>query len=62
MIEAPIRFYVTENTDGSAALSYKAPSFVFAPDMDEGGEALRAVASELDAIFAAIAGRALADE
>lgn len=58
MIEAPIRFYVTEDPDGTATLSYKLPSFVFAPYMDEGGDALRAVASELDAIFAAIAARA----
>jgi uncharacterized protein (DUF302 family) len=62
MIEAPIRFYVTENADGTATLSYKTPSFVFAPYMNEGGDDLRAVAAELDAIFAAIADRALADE
>jgi uncharacterized protein (DUF302 family) len=62
MIEAPIRFYVTENADGAATLSYKTPSFVFAPYMDEGGDALRGVATELDAIFAAIAERALASE
>ena len=60
MIEAPIRFYVTENPDGTATLSYKRPSFVFAPYMDEGGAELRAVATELDAIFAAIAARAVA--
>jgi uncharacterized protein (DUF302 family) len=30
-IEAPIRFYVTENADGTADLSYKTPSFVIAP-------------------------------
>lgn len=58
MIEAPIRFYVTENPDGTATLSYKTPGFVFAPYFDEGGEALRAVAAELDARFAAIAARA----
>lgn len=55
MIEAPIRFYVTENEDGTATLSYKTPSFVFAPYIDEGGEALATVAAELDAIFAQIA-------
>lgn len=55
MIEAPIRFYVTENTDGSATLSYKTPSFVFAPYADEGGSELTAIAQELDARFAAIA-------
>jgi uncharacterized protein (DUF302 family) len=53
-IEAPIRFYVTENTDGTADLSYKTPSFVFAPYAD-GGEALKTLAAELDTIFAKIA-------
>ncbi len=55
MIEAPIRFYVTENKDATATLSYKTPSFVFAPYVDEGGEALVAIAQELDGKFAAIA-------
>lgn len=59
MIEAPIRFYVTERPDGSATLSYKTPSFVFAPYAAEGGAELAAVAAELDAVFAAIAARAL---
>jgi len=54
-IEAPIRFYVTENQGGTATLSYKKPSFVFAPYFDEGGDALKALAAELDAIFARIA-------
>ncbi len=61
MIEAPIRFYVTENDDGTATLSYKTPSAVFAPYLDEGGAALSAIAAELDAIFAAIAARAVAE-
>lgn len=55
MIEAPIRFYVTENTDGSATLSYKTPTTVFAPYFDEGGDGLRDLAAELDAKFASIA-------
>jgi len=55
MIEAPIRVYVTEEPDGTGFLSYKTPSFVFAPYMDEGGADLKAAAEELDAIFAAIA-------
>ena len=50
-IEAPIRVYVTENDDGTSTLSYKKPSFVFAPYMEEGGEALKALAGELDALF-----------
>jgi uncharacterized protein (DUF302 family) len=62
MIEAPIRFYVTENEDGTATLSYKTPSFVFAPYIDEGGEALATVAEELDAIFAQIAADATAPQ
>jgi hypothetical protein len=45
---------VTENADGTADLSYKTPSFVFAP-YEDGGEALKSLAAELDAIFAKIA-------
>lgn len=55
MIEAPIRMYITENTDGTATLSYKTPSLVFAPYMAEGGDTLAGLASELDGRFAAIA-------
>lgn len=54
MIEAPIRMYVTENADGTATLSYKQPSTVFAPYMDEAGPQLATLAAELDAIFAKI--------
>jgi uncharacterized protein (DUF302 family) len=56
-IEAPIRFYVTENTDGTATLSYRAPSVVFAPY--KGGDKLKALAKELDGIFARIAADAV---
>lgn len=55
MIEAPIRFYVTGNEDGTATLSYKTPSHVFAPYMEEGGTPLAAIAAELDERFARIA-------
>ena len=55
MIEAPIRFYVTENADGTATLSYKTPSFVFEPYLTEAGPTLTALASELDATFERIA-------
>lgn len=58
MIEAPIRLYVTENPDGTATLSWKRPSTVFAPYLDEGGADLRLLAAELDGVFAAIADRA----
>lgn len=50
-IEAPIRVYITENEDGTADLSYKTPSHVFAPYMDEGGDKLRELATELDQLF-----------
>ena len=30
-IEAPLRYYLTENADGSTTLTYRAPSAVFAP-------------------------------
>ena len=59
MIEAPVRFYVTENADGTATLSYKRPSEVFAPYAAEGGADLAALASDLDARFAAIAAAAI---
>ena len=54
-IEAPIRFYVTENPDGTATLSYKKPTTVFAPYAEEGKDALKGLAAELDEIFAKIA-------
>ena len=53
-IEAPIRVYVTENADGSATISYKKPSFSFAPYMDEGGDKLKDLADELDLLFASL--------
>jgi uncharacterized protein (DUF302 family) len=55
-IEAPLRFYITENQDGSANLTYRKPSAVFAP---YGSADLDAMARELDEIFAAIAAQAL---
>ncbi|MFL4469761.1 DUF302 domain-containing protein [Tateyamaria armeniaca] len=58
MIEAPIRMYVTENQDGTATLSYKLPSTVFAPYMAEAGPELETLAAELDAIFATISAEA----
>ncbi|WP_040439765.1 DUF302 domain-containing protein [Roseibium aggregatum] len=59
-IEAPIRFYVTENADGTATLSWKTPGFVFAPYMEEGGPALQELAGELDQVFLSIADKAVA--
>jgi len=54
MIEAPVRVYVTENADGSATLSYKLPSTVFAPYISDAPE-LAVVAAELDGLFAELA-------
>ena len=55
MIEAPVRFYVTENTDETATLSYKTPGHVFAPYLTDGGAELEALADQLDVIFGEIA-------
>ena len=54
-IEAPVRVYITENADGTATLSYKTPSHVFAPYMAEGGDKLKTLADELDTLFDALA-------
>lgn len=56
-IEAPIRFYVTENADGTATLSWRPPTAVFAPYRNAD---LDAMARELDPIFAKIAADAIA--
>jgi uncharacterized protein (DUF302 family) len=61
MIEAPVRFYVTEDADGTATLSWKEPSFVFAAYVEEGGPMLAEIAQDLDRRFAVIAGRATGD-
>jgi uncharacterized protein (DUF302 family) len=59
MIEAPIRFYVTEDADGSATLSYKLPSHVFAPYVTGMDTALSDIARELDDRFDRISRDAL---
>lgn len=59
-MEAPLRFYITENDDGGSTLSYKIPSIVFDP-YDDGGAALDEMAAELDDIFATIAAEAAAE-
>jgi len=58
-IEAPIRYYVTENADGTANLSYKTPTTAFSPYFEEGGKALKDLASELDDLFGKIADEAV---
>ncbi|MCW4152146.1 DUF302 domain-containing protein [Halomonas sp. 18H] len=63
MIEAPLRFYVTENDDGTATLAWKLPSEVFAPyaaNLDDASkaEALARIADNLDETFVDIAEQA----
>lgn len=50
-IEAPLRFYITENADGTATLTYRTPSSAFAP---YGNADLDKMAKELDGIFTSI--------
>ncbi len=51
-VEAPLRFYLTENADGTATLSYRKPSAVFGP---YGSKPLDVLAKELDVLWAKIA-------
>ena len=51
-IEAPLRFYVTENADGTASLTYREPTVIFAPYCVP---ELDAMAAELDPIWQRIA-------
>ena len=57
-IEAPLRYYVTDDGDGTATLIYRTPSAVFAP---YGKVELDEIAGEFDAIFAAIAAQAIGE-
>ena len=59
-IEAPIRFYITENDDGTASLTYRKPTAIFAP-YEDGGDKLKNLAKELDDVFASIAKQAVAE-
>ena len=60
-MEAPIRMYLTERSDGGSKLSYKTPTFAFSPYFEEGGKPLQDMAAELDALFAQIASDTIAD-
>lgn len=51
-IEAPLRFYLTEQNNGATTLIYQLPSAVFAP---YASEELNEMALELDGIFRKIA-------
>jgi uncharacterized protein (DUF302 family) len=56
-IEAPVRLYVTESADGTARLTYRRPSALFAP---YGSAELDRLADELDAVFVRIVRDAIA--
>lgn len=51
MIEAPLRFYVTEDSADSATLAWKVPSHVFAPYINQNTPKLDDTAQALDALF-----------
>lgn len=55
-IEAPLRFYVTENDDGKASLTYRMPTSTFAP---YGSPELNHLAGEIDILFGNIVRDAL---
>ncbi|WP_035484636.1 DUF302 domain-containing protein [Geminicoccus roseus] len=59
-IEAPIRFYLVEDEDGTATLAFKRPTLVFEPYYAEGADDLRQLAVELDDVFMTIAAEAAA--
>ncbi|MGS2744560.1 DUF302 domain-containing protein [Halomonas sp. LS-001] len=59
MIEAPLRFYVTEDADGSATLAWKEPSAVFSPYINANTGELTQIATELDELFLEIGQDAL---
>ncbi len=50
-IEAPIRFHLTQEADGTSSLRYYQPSAVF---LRYEGEAIKALGRELDGVFAQI--------
>jgi uncharacterized protein (DUF302 family) len=58
--EAPLRFYITENADGTATLAYQPASVVFAP-YEDGGEPLKTLAAELETIQTDIAEQAVGE-
>jgi len=58
-IEAPIRFYLTENANGTATLSYKTPTAVFSPYFLGTSDELKKLAMELDGVFRKIAEEAV---
>ncbi|MGI9350769.1 MAG: DUF302 domain-containing protein [Rhizobiaceae bacterium] len=60
-MEAPIRIYLTERSDGGSNISYKTPTFAFTPYFEEGGKPLKDMASELDALFVQIAKDTIAE-
>lgn len=57
--EAPLRIYITENTDGTTTVAYRTPSTVFSPYRNAD---LDALAKELDPIFERVVKDALSSQ
>ncbi|RUR26719.1 DUF302 domain-containing protein [Vreelandella andesensis] len=57
MIEAPLRFYITEDSPNAATLSWKTPSALLMP-YDYENTNLEIIANELDILFQRIANNA----
>ena len=57
-VEAPLRLYLTEDSDGTGTLSYKKATTVFAPYIAEANPDLATLATELDTILTNIAAAA----
>lgn len=55
MIEAPVRFMVMEEPDGTATLAYRSPEAVFAPYAEGAGDDFTSAVATLEEAFADIA-------
>ncbi len=54
-IEAPLRIYLTQRSDGGSNFTYKTATEAFKPYFDEGGEPLKTMAAELDDLLDKVA-------
>lgn len=54
-MEAPLRFYLTERSNGGSNLTYAIPTETFRPYFEEGGKELKAMARELDGLMDEVA-------
>lgn len=54
-MEAPLRFYLTERSDGGSNLTYAIPTETFRPYFEDGGKDLMSMARELDGLMDEVA-------